>query len=133
MGTKKINLSAWMFLKITSAALFLVFYWMCTRDSFHPAYMYIQTAVFAIAGLFVGFQISYAKKKDIFDEFARENLKTTDSICLKIAYALMIIAAIVCIFTDFSGVIAGYGILISILVLTILRAVIFTMIDKKGM
>ena len=45
----------------------------------------------------------------------------------------MILAAILCIFTDFSGVIAGYGILAAILLLTILRAVIFSAIDKKGM
>ncbi|OUP49265.1 hypothetical protein [Lachnoclostridium sp. An181] len=135
MKTQKttINLRTWMFLKITPAVLFWVYYWMCTRDSWSPAYMYIQTAIFAAAGLLVGYQISYAKRKDIFDEFAKENLKTTDSICLKIAYTLMIIAAVACIFSDFSGEIAGYCILTSILLLTILRAVIFSIIDKKGM
>ncbi len=133
MKSKSMNLKAWMFLKITPAVLFLLYYWMCTRDSFHPAYFYIQTAVFAAAGLLVAFQISYAKKRDIFDEFARENLKTTDSICLKIAYGLMILAAFVCVFTDFSGEIAGYGILISIVLLTVLRALIFSVIDIKGM
>ena len=56
-----------------------------------------------------------------------------DSICLKAAYVLMIGAAVVCIFTDFSGEAAGYGILISILLLTVLRAILFAVIDKKGM
>ena len=105
---------------------------MCTRDRFHASYMYIQTAVFALAGALVAWQISYAKRRDIFDEFARENLKTTDTICLKIAYTLMVIAAVACIFSDFSGELAGYCIIISILLLTILRAVIFTVIDQKA-
>ena len=122
-----------MFLKITPAVLFLVYYWMCTRDHFHASYVYIQTAIFAAAGALVALQLSYAKKKDIFDEFARENLKTTDSICLKITFALLIAAAIICIFTDFSGVIVGYCVLGTILLLTVLRAAIFFIIDKKGM
>ena len=79
------------------------------------------------------FQITYAKKREIFDEFARENLKTTDSFCLKVAYVLMICAAIVCVFTDFSGEAAGYCILLGSLLLTLLRAALFSWIDRKGM
>ena len=133
MNSKTMNLRVWMFLKVAPAALFLVYYWMCTRETFHPAYPVIQTAVFAAAGALAAFQISYARRRDIFDEFARENLKTTDSICLKIAYILMILGAIVCIFSDFSGVIAGYCLLAGILLLTVCRAVLFTVIDKRGM
>ena len=44
----------------------------------------------------------------------------------------MVIAAVACIFSDFSGELAGYCIIISILLLTILRAVIFTVIDQKA-
>lgn len=131
MNRKKMSLRAWMYLKITPAALFLVYYWMCTRRNFRPSYLYLQTAVFAAAGALGAVLLFHGR--DVFDEFAKENLRTTDSICLKIAYVLMILAAILCIFTDFSGVIAGYGILAAILLLTILRAVIFSAIDKKGM
>ena len=73
------------------------------------------------------------EEKKLFDEFARENLKITDSICLKIAYALMVIAALACVFADFSGIIAGYFVVGGILLLTIVRAVMFAVIDKKGM
>ena len=78
-------------------------------------------------------QVSYAKKKKLFDEFARENLKMTDSICLKTAYALMVIAAPACVFADFSGIIAGYFVVGSILSIRISIAVMFAVIDKKGM
>ena len=129
---KKVSLKVWMFLKVVPAVFFLMYYWMWTRRDFDTSYLYIQKVVFIIMGLTLGFQIGYAKKKDIFDEFAKENLKTTDSICLKVAYILMIITAISCVFPITTGKIAGYFICISILLLTILRASIFYFIDKKG-
>lgn len=132
MKDKKLNLKAWMFLKVAPAVFFLMYYWMCTRSDYEPYYGNIQRVIFTITGGIVGLQIGYAKQKDIFDEFAKENLKTADSICLKVAFILMIIISIVCIFPPISGKIAGYCIIISILLLTILRAVIFYIIDKKG-
>lgn len=101
--TKTINLRAWMFLKIVPAALLFVY------------------------------QLYYAKHRDIFDEFARENLKTTDSICLKIACKVLVLAAVLCVFSDFSGIVVGYALLVGLLALTVVRAVLFTLIDKRGM
>lgn len=57
-----------------------------------------------MAGGLFAYQLYYAKRRDIFDEFARENLRTTDSICLKIACGVLVLAA-----------------------------VLFTVIDKRGM
>ena len=73
------------------------------------------------------------QKSAIYDEFAKENLKTTDSICLKLAYILMVIAALACVFADFNGILAGYFVVGGIFLLTILRAAVFTVIDKKGL
>lgn len=47
--TKTINLRAWMFLKIAPAALLLLYYWMCARTDFHTSYLYVQSAVLALA------------------------------------------------------------------------------------
>ena len=66
MKAKTINLRAWMFLKAAPAALLLVYYWMCTREDFRPWYLYLQTAVFAAAGVLAACQIGYAKKREIF-------------------------------------------------------------------
>ena len=129
MKNKSINLSVWMFLKAVPAVLLFIYYSMCTWDGYDPTLRYLQ----AVAGVIVLWQVSYAKKKKLFDEFSRENLKITDSICLKIAYALMVIAALACVFADFSGIIAGYFVVGGILLLTIIRAVMFAVIDKKGM
>lgn len=131
--TKTINLRAWMFLKIAPAALLLLYYWMCARTDFHASYLYVQSAVLALAGGLFAYQLYYAKRRDIFDEFARENLRTTDSICLKIACGVLVLAAVLCVFSDFSGIVVGYALLIRLLALTVARAVLFTVIDKRGM
>lgn len=131
--TKTINLRAWMFLKIAPAALLLLYYWMCARTDFHTSYLYVQSAVLALAGGLFAYQLYYAKRGDIFDEFARENLRTTDSICLKIACGVLVLAAVLCVFSDFSGIVVGYALLIGLLALTVARAVLFTVIDKRGM
>lgn len=131
--TKTINLRAWMFLKIAPAALLLLYYWMCARTDFHTSYLYVQAAVLALAGGLFAYQLYYAKRRDIFDEFARENLRTTDSICLKIACGVLVLAAVLCVFSDFSGIVVGYALLIGLLALTVARAVLFTVIDKRGM
>lgn len=130
---EQVNLSVWMFLKAVPAALLVVYYWMCTWNGYDPVLRYLHAVCLIMAGVLVWWQVSYAKKHNIFDEFARENLKTTDSICLKIAYAFMVVAALACVFADFSGIIAGYFVVGGILLLTILRAAIFAVIDKKGM
>lgn len=131
--TKSINLRAWMFLKIAPAALLLLYYWMCARTDFHTSYLYVQSAVLALAGGLFAYQLYYTKRRDIFDEFARDNLRTTDSICLKIACGVLVLAAVLCVFSDFSGIVVGYALLIGLLALTVARAVLFTVIDKRGM
>lgn len=133
MKSKTVNLSVWMFLKAVPAVLLLLYYWMCTIEGYNPVFRYIHAATLVLAGVIIWAQISYARKHKIFDEFARENLKTTDSICLKIAYALMVVATLACIFADFSGIVAGYFVVGGILLLTIIRAIMFAVIDKKGM
>lgn len=131
--TKSINLRAWMFLKIAPAALLLLYYWMCARTDFHTSYLYVQSAVLALAGGLFAYQLYYTKRRDIFDEFARDNLRTTDSICLKIACGVLVLAAVLCVFSDFSGIVVGYALLIGLLAMTVARAVLFTVIDKRGM
>lgn len=133
MKSKPVNLSVWMFLKAVPAALLLLYYWMCTVEGYDPVFRYLHASTLALAGALVWAQVSYARKRKIFDEFARENLKTTDSICLKVAYVLMVAAVLACIFADFSGIIAGYFVVGGILLLTLIRASLFAVIDKKGM
>ena len=133
MKNKTINLSVWMFFKAIPAALLVVYYGMCAWNGYDPIIRYLHAACLTLAGALVLGQISYAKKHNIFDEFAKENLKNTDSICLKLDYVLMVIAALACVFADFNGIIAGYFVVGGIFLLTVLRATIFAIIDKKGL
>lgn len=130
---KSINLSVWMFLKAVPAILLLLYYWMCTLEGYAPVFRYIHGVTLILAGAVVLAQVSYAKKNRIFDEFARENLKTTDSICLKVSFGLMTVATLACVFAEFDGIVAGYFVVGGILLLAVIRAIIFTAIDKKGM
>ena len=130
---KSINLSVWMFLKAVPAILLLLYYWMCTLEGYVPVFRYIHGVTLILAGAVVLAQVSYAKKNRIFDEFARENLKTTDSICLKVSVGLMTVATLACVFAEFDGIVAGYFVVGGILLLAVIRAIIFTAIDKKGM
>lgn len=130
---KSINLSVWMFLKAVPAILLLLYYWMCTLEGYAPVFRYIHGVTLILAGAVVLAQVSYAKKNRIFDEFARENLKTTDSICLKVSFGLMTVATLACVFAEFDGIVAGYFVVGGILLLAVIRAIIFTVIDKKGM
>ena len=133
MKDKTLNLSVWMFFKAVPEALPVVYYGMCAWNGYGPVIRCLHAACLILAGAFVWGQISYAKKHSIFDEFARENLKTTDSICLKLAYVRMVIAALACVFADFNGIVAGYFVVGGIFLLTVLRAAIFAVIDKKGL
>ena len=122
-----------MFLKTIPAALLVLYYWMCTLEGYAPVFRYLHAVTLVLAiGLAWG-QISYAKRRQLFDEFARENLKLTDSLCLKIACLLMAAATLACVFADFSGIVAGYCVVWGLFVLTVVRAILFTIIDKRGL
>ena len=42
-------------------------------------------------------------------------------------------SALACVFADFSGIVAGYCVVGGILLLSLIRAAIFAVIDKRGM
>ena len=78
--------------------------------------------------------------KDLFDELARENLRRADSVCLKTAYAIGVIAIFSAVmsarlpvdFPEITGVLIGHCVVFLMLLLTALRAVVFSIIDKRG-
>ena len=104
----------------TPSAAFLVFHVLLHSlccNIFLDCYRYIHGVTLILAGAVVLAQVSYAKKNRIFDEFARENLKTTDSICLKVSFGLMTVATLACVFAEFDGIVAGYFVVGGILLL----------------
>ena len=136
MEKRNISLRIWMFLNIAPAVLLTFVYWVNVRADSHAIHGIIALIVLS----FFGISIYYDRKTDLFDESARENLRLTDSICLKTIYTISTFAVFSSITFDFpsvalelSWVTVGYGIVFSILVITILRAFVFLIIDKRGM
>ncbi|QQQ86860.1 hypothetical protein JHD53_01830 [Peptacetobacter hiranonis] len=130
---KEVNLRMWLFFKSVPAILLFIYYALCTVNGYNPVFRYLHAVTLVLSIFLVYWQHSFEKKNCIFDEFGSENLKTTDSVCLKFAFMLMAIETLACIFADFNGILAGYFVVGGIVILTIIRATIFTIIDKKGM
>ena len=120
--------------KIIYAILIAVYYWMWARRDWHGYYDNIQYAVAAFTFIFLLLQSSRIRKynKEVADEMALANLKRADSICLKIA----LIASIVIAFTGAMELVnqlqMGYIIMILLVMTTIVRTIIFYVMDTKG-
>ena len=131
---QKVTLLELVATKIIYAILIAVYYWMWARRDWHGYYDNLQYAVAAFTFIFLLLQSSRIRKynKEVADEMALANLKRADSICLKIA----LIASIVIAFTGAMELInqlqMGYIIMILLVVTTIVRTIIFYVMDTKG-
>ena len=131
---QKVTLLELVATKIIYAILIAVYYWMWARRDWHGYYDNIQYAVAAFTFIFLLLQSSRIRKynKEVADEMALANLKRADSICLKIA----LIASIVIAFTGAMELInqlqMGYIIMILLVLTTIVRTIIFYVMDTKG-
>ena len=75
-------------------------------------------------------------KKEGIDEMAEQNLKRCDAICLKLLIGAMVVvafgAAILGHINAVSTGTIGWAIVLSILLLSIIRTVLFVVMDRKG-
>ena len=75
-------------------------------------------------------------KKEGIDEMAEQNLKRCDSICLKLFVGVMVVVAFGAAIFGHTNVVStgfiGWTIVLSILVLSIIRTVMFVVMDSKG-
>ncbi len=67
-----------------------------------PIIRYLHAA-FVLAGVFVWGTVC----KNTISLMSLQKKIITSSICLKLAYVLMVIAALACVFADFNGIVAG--------------------------
>lgn len=136
MKMKKVSLRELVADKIVFAALLAVYYWMWARNDWKDYYTTIQyvVAVFTFY-YFVSLGIRIRRyKKETPDEMAEANLKRCDAICLKIAVALIVALGFVCAAGRFaiSTEIIGYGLMGTLVLLSVIRTVLFCVMDKKG-
>ena len=121
---------------IIIAILIAIYYWCWARNGWHEYYVSIQNTVGIFAFfLFVSLSIRMAKyKREVNDEMAITNLRKCDSICLKITIALIVCIGFLAAILRYkiSSEIIGYmlmGVLVSI---SLVRVILFCIIDKKG-
>ena len=74
----------------------------------------------------------YKFSKEEKDELAIQNLRRTDAVGLKIMIAAAIIIAFACAVKCIDGTMAGYALVGMIFVLAVIRFIIFSVMDSKG-
>lgn len=131
---QKVTLLELVATKIIYALLIAVYYWMWARRDWHGYYDNIQYAVAAFTFIFLLSQSSRIRKynKEFADEMALANLKRADSICLKIALIASIVIAFAGAMELVNQLQMGYIIMILLVVTTIVRTIIFYVMDTKG-
>ena len=120
--------------KIIYAGLLVCYYWMWARRDWHDYYTTIQNVVCVFTILFFAIQADRIRKysKEEKDEMAVQNLRRTDALSLKILMIAVIVIAFSCGVTFIDGRMAGYALVGTILVLTVIRFIIFCVMDSKG-
>lgn len=135
---KKVTLKELVGTKIVYALIVTIYYWMWARNDWKSYYDTIQTALAIFLVTFFVLQANRIKKykKEGIDEMAEQNLKRCDSICYKILIAAMVITAWICAIIGHTGVISsefiGWIIILTILALTVIRTIIFSIMDVRG-
>lgn len=132
---KKVSLKELVGTKIIYAGLIAAYYWMWARQDWHNYYDAIQNAVFLFTILFFILQASRIRRysKEEKDRQAIQTLRRTDAILLKFLAAAAVAIAFACAVTFFDGRMAGYALVGTIFALTVLRTILFCVMDAgKG-
>ena len=135
---KKVTLTEIVGTKIVYALIMVSYYWMWARTDWKDYYETIQGALGVFLLVFFAIQAGRIKKykKEGVDEMAEQNLKRCDSICFKIFIAVMVVAAWICAISGHTNTLGtgfiGWIIVLTILILTTIRTVIFMIMDSRG-
>lgn len=132
----KVTLKELLGTQIIIAILIAIYYWCWARNGWHEYYVSIQNTVGIFAFfLFVSLATRMAKyKKEVNDEMAITNLRKCDSICFKIIIALIVCIGFLSAILRFriSSEIIGYMLMGVLVGISIIRVILFCIIDKKG-
>ena len=122
--------------QIIIAVLIAIYYWCWARNDWKDYYVTIQnTAGILTFFFFIEQSVRISKyKKEVKDEMVISNLRKSDSICFKILAGLIIFIAFLSAVLSFkiSSEIIGYMLIGTIVFISIVRVILFCIIDKKG-
>ena len=130
----KVTLKETVGTKIIYALLLVCYYWMWARRDWHNYYETIQNTVVIFTVIFFSLRAFRIHKysKEETDELAIQNLRRVDAIGLKIMVAGASVIAFACAVRMIDGTTAGYGLVGMIFVLSVLRFIIFCVMDDNG-
>lgn len=130
----KVNLRAKVGNNIIYAILLVCYYWMWARRDWQDYYEVIQNLIFAFTIIFfILLTIRIARfGVDKKDEMAVQGLRRADAICLKVMIAAVIAIAFAGAVYIFDGIAAGYALVGTILLVTVIRFVVFCILDSRG-
>ena len=135
---KKVTLKEIVATNIVYALIMVSYYWMWARTDWKEYYETIQGALGVFLIVYFLLQASRIRKykKEGIDEMAEQNLKRCDSICYKLFIVAMVVTAWLCAIIGHVNVLStewiGWIIVLTIFVLTIIRSVIFMIMDSRG-
>lgn len=135
---KKVSLKEIVGTKVIFAVMIASYYWMWARIDWKDYYQAIQNIIGVF--LFVFFLIQAGRirkyKQEGVDEMAEQNLRRCDSICFKLFIVAMIVTAWVCaIFGHINTInvsVVGWVIILSIVAISVIRTILFVIMDSKG-
>ena len=134
---KKVSLRELVADKIIFSILIAMYYWMWARNDWKDYYTTVQNVIFAFSFYyFVSRAIRVKKyKQESPDEMAEANLRRCDAICLKISVAAFIVIGFTCAVGRMvlTTEIIGYGLMATLILISVVRTIIFYLMDKKGL
>lgn len=132
----KVTLKEILVSHVIVAVLIAIYYWCWARNDWHEYYVTIQNTIgIFVFFLFISLSIRMARyKKEVNDEMAITNLRKCDSICFKITIALIVGIGFLSAILRFriSPEIIGYMLMGVLVLISIIRVILFCIIDKKG-
>lgn len=135
---KKVSVREVIATKIVIALLLAGNYWMWSREDWRPEYRHFQSTLgmLLLAVLFFHYMRVKKYKRENMDELAEKNITRCDAICLKIFTVVMLLTAyisgILGHVNAISTTVVGWIIMIAIIALSVLRTVLFIIMDTKG-
>ena len=132
----KVTLKEILISHIVIAILIAIYYWCWARNDWKSYYVTIQNTAGILAFfLFISLSICMSKyKKEVNDEMAIANLRRSDSIYFKIMTVLIVCIGFLAAILRFkiSSEVVGYMLMGVLVGISIIRVILFCILDKKG-